>query len=151
MNILMVCIGNICRSPMAEGIMRHKIKERGLDWTVDSAGTLSYYAGEPPHAISQELCIAHGIDISAQRARQFLKSDLNQFDLIYVMSDDVLIKVRGMLGSQSDTTKVGLFLEELYPGEHRIVPDPFGGTTADFLHAFELIEKGCEAILNKYQ
>ncbi|MCB0619215.1 MAG: low molecular weight phosphotyrosine protein phosphatase, partial [Saprospiraceae bacterium] len=85
MKILMVCLGNICRSPLAEGILKEKIKENGLPWEVDSAGTGSWHVGEPPDPRSVAVARAHGIDILDQRARQFRPADFRQFDLIFAM------------------------------------------------------------------
>ena len=86
MKILMVCLGNICRSPIAEGVLRHKVKEHGLDWTVESAGTNPYHTGEAPHKYSQKVCLTHGIDISGQRARTFTKNDFEAYDVIYAFA-----------------------------------------------------------------
>ena len=90
MKILMVCLGNICRSPLAEGILQQKVQEAGLSWTVDSAGTNGYHTGEPPHHLSQKVALHHGIDISCQRARRFAASDFQQYDMIYALAGDVL-------------------------------------------------------------
>lgn len=80
MRILMVCLGNICRSPIAEGVMRHLVSGNNLNWQIASAGTEGYHIGEPPHHYSQKICQKHGIDISQQRARQFVAADLQEFD-----------------------------------------------------------------------
>src|SRR5215218_64992 len=90
MKILMVCLGNICRSPLAEGILRHKAKEAGLQWQVDSAGTNGYHVGEAPHPLSQKVARLNGVDICNQKARQFVKEDLDRYDKIYPMADDVV-------------------------------------------------------------
>ena len=90
MKILMVCLGNICRSPLAEGILRHKAKEAGLNWQVDSAGTNGYHVGEAPHHLSQKVAKLNGIDICEQRARRFVKEDFDRYDKIYAMADDVI-------------------------------------------------------------
>src|ERR1700688_210057 len=90
MKILMVCLGNICRSPMAEGALLEKCKKAGLNWIVDSAGTNGYHVGEPPHPLSQKVSKLHGIDISNQRARRFVPEDFERFDRIYAMAGDVL-------------------------------------------------------------
>src|SRR5215210_8348518 len=85
MKILMVCLGNICRSPLAQGILEHKAKNAGLDWHVDSAGTNGYHVGEAPHKFSQKVARANGIDICHQRARNFVKEDMDRYDKIYAM------------------------------------------------------------------
>ena len=143
----MVCLGNICRSPLAEGILQDKIKKAGLDWTVDSAGTNGYHTGEGPHHLSVKVAKLNGIDISAQRSRRFTEKDLEQYDLIYAMAEDVLEDMQLMSKKKFDTNKVKLFLNELYPGQNRDVPDPWSGPEAGYHKVYELIEKGCDAII----
>ncbi|MEP7318037.1 MAG: low molecular weight protein-tyrosine-phosphatase, partial [Panacibacter sp.] len=88
MKILMVCLGNICRSPLAEGILQHKANAAGLDWKVDSAGTGNYHIGSQPHQLSQKVAKQNGVNICDQKARQFVKEDMQAFDKIYVMDAD---------------------------------------------------------------
>lgn len=147
----MVCLGNICRSPIAEGIMNHKISQHGLNWSVSSAGTESYHIGEPPHSFSQKVCHSFGIDISKQRARKFVREDFNNFDKIYAMAGDVLQEIKYQAGSSFDNTKASLFLNELHPGTNRSVPDPWYGPEAGYSEVYDLIERTCEAIINKYK
>lgn len=147
----MVCIGNICRSPIAEGVMRHKIQQNHLDWEVDSAAVESYHIGSPPHRHSQAVCKEHGIDISQQKARLFSASDLKAFDKIYVMAEDVLERVKEISGSSLDTNKVVLFLEEQFPGEQRSVTDPWYGDLEGYYPVYNLIEETCEQIISKYR
>src|SRR5215510_15835414 len=90
MKILMVCLGNICRSPLAEGILQEKAWKAGLKWSVESAGTNGYHTGEAPHRLSQKVAKSNGIDISKQRSRNFVPEDLKRFDKIYAMSIDVI-------------------------------------------------------------
>ena len=90
----MVCLGNICRSPLAEGILQQKAKAAGLDWEVDSAGTNGYHIGEAPHPLSQKVARLNGIDLGHQRARKFLADDFQRWDKIYVMAEDVLERGR---------------------------------------------------------
>lgn len=151
MRILMVCLGNICRSPIAEGIMKHKILQHGLSWEVQSAGTESYHIGEPPHSFSQKVCHSFGIDISKQRARKFVREDFDNFDKIYAMAGDVLQEIKYQAGSSFDSTKASLFLNELHPGANRSVPDPWYGPEAGYSEVYDLIERNCEAIINKYK
>ena len=80
MKFLMVCLGNICRSPLAEGILQHKAKAAGLNWIVESAGTNGYHTGEPPHHLSQKVALLNGINISNQKSRKFIAKDLNEYD-----------------------------------------------------------------------
>lgn len=151
MRILMVCLGNICRSPIAEGVMRRLISRNNLDWEVASAGTESYHIGEAPHRFSQKICQKNDIDISQQRARRFVVADLDHFDLIYVMAEDVLQEVKHIAGSAFDGRKVILFLEERFPGSGRSVPDPWYGPEEGYAEVFDMISSTCETILEKYR
>jgi len=147
MKILMVCLGNICRSPLAEGILKDKIKKRGLDWTVESAGTNHYHTGESPHRLSQKVALRHGIDISRQRARDFGPSDLERFDKIYAMSNDVIHDMRRIAGRKFDSTRIELLLNVLEPGLNREVPDPWYGPESGYQAVYDLIDKACEKII----
>ncbi len=151
MRILMVCLGNICRSPIAEGLMRYKIQQHGLDWMVDSAGTESYHIGEAPHKYSQKVCLAHGIDISAQKARKFSTKDFERFDKIYAMATDVYNEIAAIGGHVADMSKVALFVNELYPASNQSVPDPWYGNEDGYQPVFELINQTCDAIIAKYK
>lgn len=150
MKILMVCLGNICRSPLAEGILKHKVRKAGLDWMVESAGTNGYHIGEPPHRLSQKVARLNGIDICEQRARQFMKEDFDRYDKIYAMADDVVDEMRWIAGPQFNSEKVDLFLNELYPGQNRSVPDPWYGTEPGYHDVYKLIDETCEKIISKY-
>ena len=90
----MVCLGNICRSPLAEGILKHKVKAAGLNWQIDSAGTNGYHIGEAPHRLSQKVAKLNGIDICDQKARQFSKEDFNRYDKIFALADDVVDEIK---------------------------------------------------------
>ncbi len=147
MRILMVCLGNICRSPIAEGVMRHKVKQHGLNWDIESAGTESYHIGEAPHRFSQKICLEHGIDISGQRAKKFVAESFAEYDKIYAMAADVYGEIRRIGGAGADMNKVELFLNELHPGSNKSVPDPYYGTEAGYKEVYEMIEKTCEAII----
>ena len=150
MRILMVCLGNICRSPIAEGILKHKAKEQGLDWTIDSAGTESYHIGEAPHRFSQKICKKHGIDISDQRARRFTREDFEFYDKIYALADDVFEEIRRIGGMQADLSKVDLLLNELHDNCNASVPDPWYGGEDGYLPVFRMIDQACEAIVSRY-
>jgi protein-tyrosine phosphatase len=128
MKILMVCLGNICRSPLAEGILKDKITKAGLDWEVDSAGTNGFHVGEPPHKLSQKVAKLHGIDIGTQQCRRFVKEDFARFDIIYAMATDVIVEMRWIGKEVYDERVVKLLLNEVYPGKNRDVPDPWYGT-----------------------
>src|SRR6202044_2303001 len=114
MKILMVCLGNICRSPLAEGILEGKAKKLGLQWEVDSAGTNNnYHVGEAPHKLSQKVAKLHAVDISHQRARAFVAEDFERFDKIYAMSADILTHMKNIAGPKFNMKKTDLLLNEL--------------------------------------
>ncbi len=150
MKILMVCLGNICRSPLAEGILQQKATEAGLDWVIDSAGTGGYHIGEQPHVLSQKAAKLNGINISNQRCRQFRKEDMLEFDRILVMDTDNYHEVKRISKEAWDEKKVSYILDALYPGEKREVPDPWYGTEKDYHAVFEMLDKACEKIIEKY-
>lgn len=150
MRILFVCLGNICRSPIAEGVMRELVRQQGLPWTVGSAGTNSYHTGEPPHKHSQQVCAERGVDISTQRAQYFRAEDFAEYDLLFAMAHDVLGEMRSIAGPAFDEQKASLFLDELFPGEYRSVPDPWYGDLQGYYPVYAMIEEGCRAILKKY-
>lgn len=151
MKILVVCLGNICRSPIAEGLLRHKVQQHGLNWQVDSAGINSYHTGEAPHRHSQKVCLMNGVDISGQRARRFSAADFERYDIIYAMADDVYEEIRRMGGKHADMDKVVYFLNELEPGSNGSVPDPWYGNEDGYLPVYELIDRTCDAIIEKYK
>jgi len=150
MNILMVCLGNICRSPIAEGVLIEKAVKAGLNWRIESAGTNGFHNGENPHHLSTKVCLANGIDISDQKSRPFTKKDFLEFDLIFAMANDVLYDMKQIGKENFSEEKAILFLEPLHPGKSLNVPDPWGGTEKDFVEAYVLIDKACDAIINQY-
>ena len=150
MKILMVCLGNICRSPLAEGILQKKAFEAGLMWSVESAGTISQ-TGEAPHPLSQKIARKNGIEICNQRARRFVADDFDQYDMIYALSSDVLDAMKRIAGKKFDPGKAMLLMNEVYPGKNMDVPDPWSGPEKEYQQAFELIDKACDAIIEKSQ
>jgi protein-tyrosine phosphatase len=151
MKILMVCLGNICRSPLAEGILEHKAKQEGLRWLVDSAGTNNgYHVGEAPHPLSQKVASLHQLDISTQCARAFVAEDFERFDKIYAMSADILEDMKNIARKKFNASKADLLLNELYPGENRDVPDPWYGDEPGYHEVFAMLEKACDRIIQKY-
>ncbi len=151
MKILMVCLGNICRSPIAEGVLQAYANKAGFNWQVDSAGTNQFHIGEAPHQSSQKVCRENGIDISSQRARRFRKEDFVEYDFIYVMANDVMSDVKKLAGDQFNNQKIDFFLNELYPQENRDVTDPWYGTEDGYYAVFDEIDTCCKAIIQKYQ
>lgn len=150
MKVLMVCLGNICRSPLAEGILRDKCRKLRLDWQVDSAGTNGYHNGEPPHYLSQMVAKINGIDISGQHSRPFHSSDYDHFDLIIPMATDVWRDIKYLSGKKFDDQRTFLMLEFLFPGEKMDVPDPWSKSEAAFHEVFDLISQACDKLIETY-
>lgn len=150
MKILMVCLGNICRSPLAEGILQEKANRAGLTWVVESAGTNGFHTGEAPHPLSQKVARLNGLDISKQLSRKFIKTDLDHYDKIYVMANDVLTEMKRILAGKPFGNQVELFLDTLYPNLNMDVPDPWYGAEEGYHEVYTLIEKACDAIVENY-
>lgn len=151
MKILMVCLGNICRSPLAEGILQDKAFTAGLTWSVESAGTNSYHTGEPPHKLSQKVALLHGIDISQQRAQKFTANNFEVYDKIYALADDVMEEMKRIAKNKFDPSKAELLMNEIYPGKNIDVPDPYYGPEEGYHEVYKMIDKVCEAIILKYK
>jgi len=130
--------------------MRHKVKQHGLNWDVESAGTESYHIGEAPHRFSQKVCKEHGIDISTQRAKKFTAASLAQYDKIYAMATDVYTEMKKIAGPGADMSHVDIFLNELGT-KNQSVPDPYYGTEEGYTPVYEMIDKTCDAIIKKYK
>lgn len=145
----MVCLGNICRSPLAEGVMRSKIMEHNLDWEVDSCGTSNYHIGENPDSRSQENALSHGIDISKLEGRQFTKQDFDEFDKIFVMDSSNYNNVIKLADNQTQIDKVDLLLNQSNPGSNNNVPDPYYGGPQGFENVYQLINEACQCFINK--
>lgn len=150
MKVLMLCLGNICRSPLAEGILREKALKAGLDWEVDSAGTNGLHIGEAPHPLSQKVARHNGIDISRQRARRFTAADFQRFDKIYALANDVVDEMRGIAGRQFEPSKVDLLMNEVHPGHDADVPDPYYGPEPGYHKVYAMIEAAANQIIAKY-
>lgn len=145
--ILMICLGNICRSPLAEGILKSKVNPEKIQ--VDSAGTGNWHVGNPPDPRSIEVAKRNNIDISRQICRQFRKEDFDEYDLIYVMDNSNKEDVLAMAETQEHRDKVKLLLNEIFPNENVDVPDPYYGGPIGFQNVFEMIEKACDKIATK--
>jgi len=150
MKILMVCLGNICRSPLAEGILQKKANEAGLNWIVESAGTNGYHTGEAPHHLSQKVAKANGVDISAQVSRKFIAEDFEHYDKIYAMAHDVALDIQKIAGKKFNEEKTDYFLNELYPGKNNNVPDPWYGEEDGYVEVYDLIDNACNSIIKNY-
>lgn len=151
MTILMVCLGNICRSPLAEGILQQKINAAGLHWKIDSAGTNGYHVNEAPHYLSQRVAKKKEIDISKQVCRRFVPEDFDRFDKIYAMASDVVVEMKQISGNKFNAEKVDLLLNLVHPAENRNVPDPFYLPEEGYYEVYQLIEEACEILIKKLQ
>jgi protein-tyrosine phosphatase len=150
MKILMVCLGNICRSPLAEGILQHKAAKAGLNWTIESAGTNGFHTGEAPHHLSQKVARGKGIDISKQLSRKFEAADFEKYDRIYAMAADVMDAMKRIGGEKFNPGKTMFFLDELYPAGNQDVPDPWYGDEDGYVDVYTLIDTTCDAIIENY-
>ena len=144
----MVCLGNICRSPLAEGILRQKIEAAGLDWEVDSAGTGAWHIGNPPDPRSVAEAARRGLDISHQRARQFIASDFNDFDHILVMDSSNYQNVLKLARNQTDRDKVELVMNYDRPGYNQSVPDPYWDDDG-FAGVYDMLERACARVVER--
>ena len=145
--VLMVCLGNICRSPLAEGIFKSKVDTE--NFFVDSAGTGSYHVGELPDPRSIEIARHHQIDITDQRARQFKVQDFDEFDMILVMDQSNYYNVMRLARNEDDKSKVSLILDVLNQSTNE-VPDPYYGGANGFKLVFDMLDQACEEILSKF-
>lgn len=144
----MICLGNICRSPLAQGILESKI-DTSMSIEVDSAGTAAWHSGNKPDERSILIAKKNGIDISKQKARQFTINDFNDFDYIYVMDQSNYKNVMQLAPSNSTRAKVEIILNEIYPDENREVPDPYYGGANGFEEVYTMLDKACNQIIHK--
>ncbi|WP_405605656.1 low molecular weight protein-tyrosine-phosphatase [Polaribacter sp. Asnod1-A03] len=145
--VLMVCLGNICRSPLAEGILKSKVNNDEV--FVDSAGTGAYHVGNLPDARSIEVAAKYGINIKDQRARKFVVKDFDKFDAIYVMDDSNYQNILSLARSIEDEEKVKLILNEAYPNKNLNVPDPYYGGDSGFENVYKMLDEACNFISKK--
>lgn len=150
MKILMVCLGNICRSPLAEGVLRHKLQAAGITHVeVDSAGTSGYHSGENPDPRSVQNAKKNGVDISKIVSRKFTIADFDSFDRIYVMDQSNYRDVMALARGGAHERKVDLFLNISAPGKNKGVPDPWYGGEEGFQRVFDLVNEACECLVNE--
>ena len=143
----MVCLGNICRSPLAEGIL--KGKANNSDVVVDSAGTAAYHIGEQPDIRSIAIARKYGIDLTDQRARQFCTNDFDEFDKIYAMDTSNYTNIISLARNESDKNKVDLILNEINPNSFQSVPDPYYGGDNGFQDVYDMLDEACDRIVEK--
>jgi len=144
--ILMVCLGNICRSPLAEGILKSKLPN---NFIVDSAGTANYHVGRSPDKRSIAVATKHGLDISNLSGRQFNSSDFDVFDMIYVMDESNFMNVVKLAKNDNDLAKVTLILNEVHPNMNYEVPDPYYGGDHGFENVYQMLDEACDIIVKK--
>jgi protein-tyrosine phosphatase len=145
--ILMVCLGNICRSPLAEGILKSKSKDI---FEVDSAGTSAYHQGELPDQRSISVASKNNIDISDQNSRKVVAQDFEKYDLIFAMDLQNYKNLQEMAQNQEQRNKVKLIMNEVYPGQNIDVPDPYYGGEHGFQNVFEMLDLASDKIVEKY-
>ena len=145
--IVMVCLGNICRSPLAEGILASKLPKD--KFTVDSAGTGSWHIGQSPDDRSVAVAQKNGLDISYQRGRQFSRTDFDTFDYIYVMDNSNYDNVIALAETKEQKKKVVLIMNELYPSQNKDVPDPYFGMHNGFDIVYAMLDEACDVIAQK--
>jgi protein-tyrosine phosphatase len=148
-SVLMVCLGNICRSPLAEGILRNKVEGLGLKAYIDSAGTSNFHIGDYPDRRSIANAKKHGIDISKLKARQFAVEDFDTFDFIFVMDESNYNNVISLARNEADIKKVDLILNCVFGNKN--VPDPYYGNEEGFEEVFQLLDKACENIASGFK
>ena len=146
-SILIVCKGNICRSPLAHGLLDKKVDEVGLPWVIDSAGTGDWHIGKLPDSRSIKVADQHGLDIRYQRARQFSVADFDSFDKIYVMDRQNMEVVHNLSRSQSDLDKVEMIMNVISPTKEAVVPDPFHNGQENFKRVYEVLDLVTDQII----
>ena len=149
MKILMVCLGNICRSPLAEGILWSKAKHLNLE--VDSAGTAAYHIGKKPDIRSIEIANKYSIDLNEQRARQFSRADFDEFDIIYAMDTNNYAHLISLASSETERNKIRMILNEINLNDCQSVPDPYYGGENGFQEVYNMLNKACEKIIQNIE
>ena len=147
MNILMVCLGNICRSPLAHGILESKAPE---NWYIDSAGTSGWHEGERPDTRSIITAKGRGLNIDQQRSRPFLAEDFERFDIIFAMDSSNYTNITRLAPDEASKAKVRLIMNEAYPGENRQVPDPYTGGQRGFEDVYDMLDLAIEKFLEQH-
>lgn len=145
--ILMVCLGNICRSPLAEGILQSKLPQN--QFIVESAGTGDWHIGSSPDARSIAIANKMGLDISKQKGRQFSFKDFEDYDYIYAMDNSNYTTICNLAKNDEQKNKVKLILNELFPNENVDVPDPYFGLENGFEIVYDMLDQACDTIAEK--
>ena len=144
----MVCLGNICRSPMADGLLRAKVAQESMDIEVDSAGTSGYHVGDAPDPRMRATAKSMGVNIDDLTSRQFVQADYDRFDVIYAMDESNRDNMFRLARNEEDKQKVKLILNEIYPGENMSVPDPYYGGDQGFIDVFNMLDEATSKIIS---
>ena len=149
MKILMICLGNICRSPLAEGIL--SLKGKHLNLEVDSAGTAAYHIGKQPDIRSIKIANKYTIDLNKQRARQFSRADFDKFDIIYAMDTNNYAHLISLASTETERNKIRMILNEINPKAYQSVPDPYYGGENGFQDIYNMLDKACDKIIQNIE
>lgn len=149
MKIVMVCLGNICRSPLADGLLRKKVAEAGLNIEVDSAGTAAHHVGNPPDGRMRATAKSKGCPIDELRARQFIVQDYDRFDRIFVMDESNRRNVLSLARTSEDEAKVEMILNLSHPNQDLEVPDPYYGGDQGFLDVYTMLDEATDVLMNQ--
>ncbi len=144
---MMVCLGNICRSPLAEGILQDKVKRRGLDWEIASSGTSGYHVGQLPDSRSMDIAERHGIDLSGQRSQRFVPGFFNEYDFILAMDTQNYEDLLSMCSSDKERNQVQLMMDYGEDPTVKDVPDPYYGGSDGFAEVYDLLDEATEGFL----
>ena len=147
-SVLFVCLGNICRSPLAEGVFRHLVNERGYsrEFHIDSCGTGAWHVGEPPHRESQKVAQKYGVSLDGQRARQVKRGDFSKFDVIVAMDEENYLDLESM--AKNPTAEIIMLRQFDTHADDTDVPDPYYGGPEGFEEVFQIVRRSCEALLD---
>jgi protein-tyrosine phosphatase len=145
----MVCLGNICRSPLAEGILKQKCAQQKLEWTIDSAGTGKWSMDAAPDTRSIRIANENGFDISAQRSRTVNSEDYEKYDLLFAMDISVYKTLMGWALDKEEENKIKLIMDEVHPGENISIPDPYWNDLG-FVEVYDMLNKACDRIIERY-
>jgi protein-tyrosine phosphatase len=149
MKVLMVCLGNICRSPLADGLLKAKVEREGLNIEVDSAGTSGHHVGEAPDPRMRATAKSYGLSIDDLRSRQFTARDFEAFDIIYAMDASNYNNILALASTEEDKAKVHMILNEIHPGQNMAVPDPYYGGDQGFIDVYNLLDEATDVVLEK--
>lgn len=151
MKYLMVCLGNICRSPLAAGILKDRLQKIDSDSVVESRGFEPYHNGDRADARAQKIATKHNIDISSHQAQLFQSSDFDKFDVIFVMDRSNYADVASMARNDEDMKKVDYIMNASRPNTNTVVPDPYYGIEGGFSMVYEMLEEAADGIIKKYE